>query len=75
MLLITRKEDEAIVINGDIEVTVVDVRGGRVKLGFTYPDGSTVYRKELFLKIKEQNTSAAKNIGSLDALLKSIKKG
>ena len=72
MLLITRKESEAIVINGNIEVTVVEVKGGRVKLGFKYPEGNTVYRKELFVKIKEENTSAASK-GSLSDILKTIK--
>lgn len=67
MLLITRKPQEAIVINGNIEVTVVEVRGNRVKLGFEYPEGNTVFRKELYLKIQEENktaASSAQNIGS-----------
>jgi carbon storage regulator len=58
MLLITRRTGESIVINGSIEIKVVDVRGGRVKLGFEYPEGNTVYRQELFEKIQEENRAA-----------------
>jgi carbon storage regulator len=73
MLLITRRTNESIVINDNIEVTIVEVRGGRVKLGFEYPEGNTVYRKELYLKIQEENKTAASNQGDLSKLLSSIK--
>lgn len=59
MLLITRRPGEAIVINGEIAVKVVDIRGGRVKLGFEFPEGNTVYREELFTKIQAENKAAA----------------
>lgn len=59
MLLITRRSGEAIVINGTIEVKVLEVKSGRVKLGFEYPPGSTVFRQELFAKIQEENKAAA----------------
>lgn len=59
MLMISRRVGEAVVINGDIEVTVLEVKGARVKLGVQFPAGSTVFRKELFLKIMEENRSAA----------------
>jgi|GEM_PF-250026 len=62
MLLITRRTGEAIVINGDIEVKVLEVKGGRVKLGFEYPSGSTVFRQELFAKIQEENKAAAQAV-------------
>ncbi len=59
MLLITRREGEAIVVNGAIEVRVLEIRGGRVKLGFEYPAGNTVFRQELFAKIQAENRAAA----------------
>jgi carbon storage regulator len=58
MLLITRRPGEAIMINGTIAVKVVDIRGGRVKLGFEFPPGNTVYREELFTKIQAENRAA-----------------
>ena len=60
MLLMTRRTGEAIVINGDIIIKVLEVRGGRVKLGCEYPTGSSVFRQELFDKIREENEAAAK---------------
>ncbi|MDD9912029.1 MAG: carbon storage regulator [Alphaproteobacteria bacterium] len=76
MLLITRRTGESIVINGSIEVKVVDVRGGRVKLGFEYPEGNTVYRQELFAKIQEENKAAASgaDMSKLGSLLPSLTK-
>lgn len=74
MLLITRRKDEAIVINGDIEITVVEIKGGRVKLGFDYPEGNTVYRKELYLKIQEENRTAATSIGRIEGLIETLTK-
>ena len=59
MLLITRREGEAIMVNGTIEVRVLEIRGGRVKLGFEYPSGNTVFRQELFAKIQAENQAAA----------------
>lgn len=59
MLLITRRSGEAIVINGTIEVKVLEVKSGRVKLGFEYPTGSSVFRQELFAKIQQENKAAA----------------
>jgi carbon storage regulator len=59
MLLITRREGEAIVVNGTIEVRVLEIRGGRVKLGFDYPAGNSVFRQELFAKIQAENQAAA----------------
>jgi len=59
MLLITRRTGEAIVINGTIEVKVLEVKGGRVKLGFEYPVGNSVFRQELFSKIMAENQAAA----------------
>lgn len=64
MLLITRRPGEAIVINGEIAVKVVDIRGGRVKLGFEFPEGNTVYREELFTKIQAENKAAALGHGA-----------
>lgn len=61
MLLITRREGEGIVINGSIEVKVLEIRGGRVKLGFEYPSGNSVFRQELFAKIQAENVAAALN--------------
>lgn len=59
MLYLTRKPGEAIVINNTIEVTVVEVKGKAVKLGFTFPNTATVLRKEIHDKITQENIAAA----------------
>lgn len=59
MLYLTRKVGESILINDDIEVTVVAVRGRSVKLGVTFPAGATVLRRELYEKIQRENEEAA----------------
>lgn len=51
MLYLTRKIGESIVINDDIEVTVVDVRGKSIKLGLTFPEDVSVYRREVYERI------------------------
>ena len=59
MLYLTRKIGESIIINDNIELTVVEVRGKTVKLGFVFPKEATILRKELYDKIMEQNLAAA----------------
>jgi carbon storage regulator len=60
MLYLTRKIGESIIINNNIEVTVVEVRGKTVKLGFLFPKEATILRKELHEKITEQNIAATR---------------
>ena len=50
MLVLSRKSGETIVIDGDIEVTVLEVRGNHVKLGVTAPPAVAIRRAELLLK-------------------------
>lgn len=59
MLYLTRKVGESVVINDTIEVTVVEVRGRSVRLGFTFPPEASVLRREIFDRIQEENRAAA----------------
>lgn len=59
MLYLSRKVGEAIVINNTIELTVVEVRGKTVKLGFVFPPEATVLRKEIYDKVYAENVAAA----------------
>ena len=59
MLYLTRKVGDSVIINNNIEVTVVEVRGRSVKLGFTFPPEATVLRRELYEKIQAENRAAA----------------
>lgn len=59
MLALSRKKDEAIVINNNIEITVLEVKGDHVKLGISAPKSVPIYRKEVYLQIQESNSEAA----------------
>ena len=61
MLYLTRKIGESIVINNSIELTVVEMRGKTVKLGFVFPPDASILRKELHDKIMAENMAAAQS--------------
>lgn len=66
MLVLTRKHNESIQIGDDIEIKVLGIAGDQIKLGISAPKSVDIYRKELYVDIKEQNNAAA-NI-SIDLL-------
>ena len=59
MLALTRKKGESLVINNNIEITVLDVRGDQIKIGISAPKDVPVYRKEVYLQIQKENEEAA----------------
>lgn len=69
MLALSRKKNEAIIINNNVEVTILEVKGDQVKIGITAPKEVPVYRKEVYLQIQESNTAAV-NADGMDALKK-----
>ena len=69
MLALTRKKGETLVLNNDIEVTVLEIRGDQVKLGVKAPREVPVYRKEVYIQIQKENEAAA-SVENLEALKK-----
>ncbi len=67
MLALTRKKGEALVINNNIEITVLEVKGDQVKIGISAPKEVPVYRKEVYIQIQEANKEAMQ-VSGLDAL-------
>jgi len=59
MLVLSRHRDETIIIGDDIELTVVDIRGDKVRLGIKAPSHVAVHRKEVYDAIKRENERAA----------------
>jgi carbon storage regulator len=59
MLVLSRQRDETIMIGDDIEVTVVDIRGDKVRLGINAPKDVPVHRKEVYDAIRRENRAAA----------------
>ena len=54
MLVLSRKKNERILIGDDIVITVIEIRGDKVRLGFEAPDGTPVHRQEVYDAIKKQ---------------------
>lgn len=59
MLVLSRQRDETIMIGDDIELTVVDIRGDKVRIGIKAPTHVAVHRKEIYDAIKRENEQAA----------------
>ena len=58
MLALTRKKGESLVVNNNIEITVLEIRGDQIKIGITAPKDVPIYRKEVYLQIQEENKAA-----------------
>ena len=63
MLALSRKKNEAIIINNNIEVTILEVKGEQVKIGISAPKEVSVYRKEVYLQIQDANKAATDSAG------------
>ncbi len=61
MLVLARKIGQSIVINDNIEILVIEVRGDQVRLGIEAPKSIPVHRKELLEQIRAENLQAAKD--------------
>ena len=58
MLALSRKKGDSLIINNNIEVTILEVKGEQVKVGITAPKQVPVYRKEVYSQIQEANKEA-----------------
>ncbi|MDY0361699.1 MAG: carbon storage regulator CsrA [Desulforegulaceae bacterium] len=59
MLILARQKDEAVMIGNNIEIKIVEVKGGKVRLGISAPSDIPVHRKEVFEEIMDKNLKAA----------------
>ncbi len=64
MLALSRKKNESIIIDNNIEVTVLDIKGDQIKLGISAPTSVPVYRKEVYVQIKDANKEASRSDGA-----------
>ena len=67
MLSLSRKKNEALVINNNVEITVLEIKGEQVKLGISAPREVPVYRKEVYVQIQDSNKEAV-NVDGMEAL-------
>ncbi len=63
MLALSRKKNEALVINNDIEITILEIKGEQVKIGITAPKEVPIYRKEVYMQIQKANEEATTTEG------------
>ena len=68
MLVLSRQLDQTIMIGDDVELTVVDIRGDKVRLGVNAPPRVAVHRKEIYESIRQENAQAASLRGALAAI-------
>ena len=68
MLALTRKKGESLVINNNIEITVLEIRGDQIKIGISAPKEVPIYRKEVYVLIQKENEEAMKNLADPETL-------
>ena len=74
MLILTRKKNESIIIDGNIEVKIIEIEDGKIRLGIEAPKEIEILRKELYEEIQKEN-KAAVNVGlNLDSMKKLFKR-
>lgn len=61
MLVLTRRPGESIVVGENIVVTVIEIKGGQVRIGIDAPRDVDVYREEIYEQVKQENLSAVAN--------------
>lgn len=74
MLVLSRKEDESIIINDNIEIKIIGVKQDQVKIGIVAPRDVKIYRKEIYDEIQKENLAAASASSGLDKLKIALKK-
>ena len=62
MLALSRKKDEAVIINDDIEITIIEIKGDQVKIGISAPKSVPIYRKEVYMQSQNANKEAAQSV-------------
>ena len=67
MLALSRKKNEALVINNNVEITILEIKGEQVKLGISAPREVPVYRKEVYMQIQNANKEAG-DVDGMEAL-------
>ena len=68
MLVLSRQRDETIMIGDSVELTIVDIRGDKVRIGITAPSSVAVHRKEVYESIRQENEQASVFRGQLAEL-------
>jgi len=69
MLVLTRKAEEGIIIGDDVKITIIEIKGGSIRIGIDAPRHMKVHRQEVYDKIKQENQEATQwDMADLSAL-------
>ena len=68
MLALARKINQSIMIGNDIEITLLEIKGDQVKIGINAPKSVSIYRKEIYVQIQEENKKASEGEVDIEAL-------
>ncbi len=68
MLVLSRQSQESIMIGDSIEITIIEIKGDKVRIGVSAPKNIAVHRKEIYLAIQQENLAAAKESEGLQDL-------
>jgi carbon storage regulator len=74
MLILSRKKDESIIINGDIRIKVLEIEEGKVRIGIEAPKDVDIFREELYKSIQEENMEASKTNIDITEMKEFLKK-
>lgn len=75
MLALSRKKNEALIINNNVEITILEIKGEQVKIGISAPKEVPIYRKEVYVQIQNANEEAVHmdgNVIGMEALKKML---
>lgn len=67
MLVLTRRENESLVIGGDIKLTILSVKGGQVRIGIDAPKEVAIHREEILLKSDDEKTNSSNELKTVGA--------
>jgi len=74
MLILTRKKNESIMIDNNIEIQIISIEDGKVKIGINAPKEVVIHRSEIYEKILESNREAAVKKDARALLAEKLKK-
>lgn len=67
MLALSRRKNEALIINNNVEITILEIKGEQVKIGIAAPKEVPIYRKEVYVQIQDANKEAG-DVDGMEAL-------
>lgn len=74
MLILSRKKAESIIIDGNIEVKIIDIQDGKVRLGIEAPEDIEILRNELYIEVEKENKAAVGRKLDLNNMKELLKK-